>query len=102
MDRTLPMQYQGPSSSVARTLQFPWATTVSSVTSVKAWKDGTDVSSTTLSGSNTATGNTIALKTLGALIGGEVYILEVVAVVDGVTDTWWLPVTCLKAATGKT
>ena len=102
MDRTLPKQYQGPSSSVARTLQFSWATTVSSVTSVKAYKGTTDVSATVLSGSNTPTGNTIVLKTLGALTGGEEYILEIVAVVDGVTDTWWLPVTCLKAATGKT
>jgi hypothetical protein len=101
-NRMLPTQYQGPSSAIPYTLQFSWATTVTSVTSVTAYKGGSDVSSTVLSGSNSTSGNTLTTKTVGSLTGGEEYVLEIVATVDGIKDTWWLPVTCLKAATGRT
>ena len=101
-ERLLPIQYQGPSSSIPYTLNFSWATAVDSVTSATAYKGTTDVSLTVLSGSNTIAGKFLTLKTLGSLTGGESYIIEVVATIDGVKDTWWLPVTCLKAATGQT
>jgi hypothetical protein len=96
------MQYQGPSSSVPYTLNFPWATAVDSVTSVTAYKGTTDVSTTVLSGSNTIAGKYLTLKALGSLTGGEKYVVEIVATIDGVKDTWWLPVTCLKSPTGLT
>jgi hypothetical protein len=97
----LATQYQGPSSAIPYTLMFTWATSVTSVTSVKAYKNGADVSGTVLSGSNSASGNSLTTKTVSTLTGGEEYILEIVAVVDGITDTWWMPVECLKAATGR-
>jgi hypothetical protein len=94
------MQYQGPSSSVPYTLNFSWATAVDSVTSVTAYKGTSDVSSAVLSGSNTIAGKYLTLKALGTLTGGEKYVLEIVATIDGVKDTWWLPVTCLKSTAG--
>ena len=99
-NRRLPMQYQGPSSAIPYTLQCAWATAITGTPTVTAYKGATDVSSTVLSGSNTISGNALTLKTLGSLTGGEEYVISVVMTVDGVTDTWWLPVTALKATSG--
>ena len=99
-NRRLPMQYQGPSSAIPYTLQCAWATAITGTPTVTAYKGTTDVSSTVLSGSNTISGNALTLKTLGSLTGGEEYVISVVMTVDGVTDTWWLPVTALKATSG--
>jgi hypothetical protein len=91
------MQYQGPSSAIPYTLQCAWATTITSVTSVTLYKGGSTVA---LSGSSTISGNAVTLPSLGSLTGGEEYVMEVVMTVDGVKDTWWLPVTALKSSTG--
>lgn len=99
-NRRLPTQYQGPSSSIPYTLQCAWATAITGTPTVTAYKGTSDVSSTVLSGSNTISGNALTLKTLGSLTGGEDYVISVVMTVDGVTDSWWLPVTCLKASSG--
>jgi len=99
-NRRLPMQYQGPSSAIPYTLQCAWATAITGTPTVTAYKGATDVSSTVLSGSNSISGNALTLKTLGSLTGGEEYVISVVMTVDGVTDTWWLPVTALKASSG--
>ena len=99
-NRRLPMQYQGPSSAIPYTLQCAWATAITGTPTVTAYKGATDVSSTVLSGSNSISGNALTLKTLGSLTGGEEYVISVVMTVDGVTDTWWLPVTALKATSG--
>jgi hypothetical protein len=98
--RRLPTQYQGPSSSIPYTLQCAWATAITGTPTVTAYKGTTDVSGTVLSDNNTISGNALTLKKLGALTGGEEYVIEVVMTVDGITDTWWLPVVCLKAASG--
>jgi len=97
----LPKQYQGENASIPWVLQFSWATTVSAPTSVTVYKNGTDVSSTVLSGSNSVSGTNLTLKALGSLTGGESYIIDIVVSVDGVTDEWWLPVDCLKEKTGR-
>ncbi len=102
MGLVLPTQYQGELASIPWVLAFTWATTVSSPTSVTAYKAGTDVSTTVLSGSNSVSGANLTLKTLGSLTGGELYMIDIVVAVDGVTDEWWLPVQALKKTTGKT
>jgi hypothetical protein len=99
-NRRLPMQYQGPSSAIPYTLQCAWATAITGTPTVTAYKGTSDVSSTVLSGSNSISGNALTLKTLGSLTGGEEYVISVVMTVDGVTDTWWLPVTALKSTSG--
>ena len=102
MGQVLPTQYQGENASIPWVLSFTWATTVSAPTSVTAYKNGTDVSSTVLSGSNSVSETNLTLKALGSTTGGELYIIDIVVAVDGVTDEWWLPVQVLKEKTGKT
>jgi hypothetical protein len=91
--------YQGAGASIPWTVVFPWATTVSAAT-VTAYKDGTDVTSTVLSGDQTLSGNRLTMKTLGSLTGGEKYTLSIVATVDGVADQWFLEVWAVKSTTG--
>ena len=103
MALVLPTQYQGENASIPWVLSFPWATTVASPTSVTVYKGGTDTSSTNMpSGSHSVSGTNLTLKSLTALVGGELYMIDVVVSVDGVVDEWWLPVQALKKQTGKT
>src|SRR4030042_2883803 len=99
----LPTQYQGENASVPWVLAFSWATTVSAPTSVTVYKGTTDTSATNMpSGSHSVSGTNLTLKNLTTLIGGELYVVDVVVSVDGVVDEWWLPVQALKETTGKT
>lgn len=95
-------QYQGENASIPWSVSFPWATTVT-VSTVKVFKKGTttDIASTVMpSGSHSASGNTITLKPLTALTGGESYIISMTVSVDGVTDEWFMEVGALKEETG--
>lgn len=103
MALVLPTQYQGENASIPWVLNFSWATTVASPTSVTVYKGGSDATSTTMpSGSHSVSGNNLTLKNLTALTGGELYMIDVVVSIDGVVDEFWLPVQALKKQTGKT
>jgi hypothetical protein len=103
MGLVLPTQYQGAGASIPWVLSFAWATTVASPTAVTVYKNGTDTSATNMpSGSHSVSGTNLTLKPLTALIGGELYIVDVIITVDGVPDEFWLPVQALKSTTGKT
>ena len=97
---------QGENAQIPWTISWPDATTVgaSSIT-VKVYKKGTttDVASTVMpDGSHSASGNTVTLKVLKLLTGGERYIVSVTTDVDGVTDEYFFEVIALKQETGKT
>lgn len=67
------------------TITYEDAAAVSSPSAL-AYKDGTDVTSTLFpAGSITASGVTVTLKPLTGLIGGDVYVINVTATVDGST-----------------
>lgn len=67
------------------------------------YKNGSDVTSTTMpAGSHAVSGTNLTLKNLTALIGGELYMIDIVVAVDGVVDEWWQPVQALRETTGKT
>jgi hypothetical protein len=63
---------------------YPGATTVTSPV-FKTYKNGTDTTSTNVSGAASASGNVVTTGTVSALVGGERYIGELTAVVDGFT-----------------
>lgn len=68
------------------TVTFEQGSIVAS-TSAKIYKNGSDVTSINMSGATSVSGNVVTLPTIGlatALIGGERYVLEVAATVDGV------------------
>lgn len=56
-------------------------------TSAKIYKGGTDYTSTYMSGATSVSGNVVTLPTIGspnALVGGERYVAELTATVDGI------------------
>ena len=67
------------------TMTLQGAMSITGTPTAKCYKDGTDVSSTNLSGSCSVSGLTITLPTLGALTGGR-YVLAVTSSVDGRTE----------------
>lgn len=68
--------------SRAYTVTFEQASTVAS-TSAKIYKGGTDSTATYMSGSTSVSGNVVTLPTISSLIGGERYVVELAATVDG-------------------
>ncbi|MBN2045437.1 MAG: hypothetical protein JW757_10490 [Anaerolineales bacterium] len=68
-------------------VQFIGATTVASP-DTKCYKNGTDYSSTALSGSSSASGDTVTCETVTAQANdaGTVYVMVVSATVDGNTE----------------
>ena len=71
------------------TITYVGATTVSSSGATMAiYKNGSgsDLASTLLTGSLSASGNVLTLKTLQSLVGGNKYVISVSASVDGVTE----------------
>lgn len=68
-------------------VQFIGATTVSSP-GTKCYRNGADYSSTALSGSDSASGDTVTCQTVTAQPNddGSVYVIRVKAVVDGYTE----------------
>lgn len=64
---------------------FEFATTVSAP-ATKCWKDGQDVSGTNLTGADSASGNIVTMKSFTAMVGGERYVVELTATVDGATQ----------------
>lgn len=93
--------YQGAGATVPYTVTFPWATTAASPVAT-VYMNEADVTSTVMpSGSATASGNTITLKPLTALTGGETYIVAIAATIDGVADQWFLEVRAIKSTTGR-
>ena len=94
--------YQGENATVPYSITFPWATTVGSSPTVVVYKNGTDVTSTAMpSGSHSASGKTLTLKPLTALLGGETYIIDILATIDSVVDEWFLEVKAVKKTTGR-
>jgi len=96
-------QFQGENATIPWTIVFPWATTLASVT-VQVFKEGStaDVAGTVMpSGSHSTTGNSLTMKPLTALTGGEWYILAIQITVDGVADEWFMRIGALKQETGK-
>lgn len=73
--------------AIAFSVTFIGATTVASPSST-VYKNGTDISETVLSGSDSASGSTITLKTITAQEGdgGSVYVVVASAAVDGNTE----------------
>ena len=96
---------QGEQAIVPWTITWPWATTVGSSTkTVKVYKKGTttDVASTVMpDGSHTASGNSLTMKVLKLLVGGEKYIISILIDVDGVVDEYFIEVWALKSETGQ-
>jgi len=76
-------------ASCAFTIQVVGATTVASPTCV-IYNNQQDTSSTNLSGSASVSGNVITTKIVGDLKGGETYVLNTSATVDGRTDKYLL------------
>ena len=68
-------------------VQFLGATTVANP-ETKCYRNGADYSSTALSGSDSASGDTVTCKTVTAQAndGGSVYVMRVKAAVDGNTE----------------
>lgn len=64
---------------------FEFAAAVSNPTT-KCWKDGQDVSGTNLSGADSASGSIVTMKSFTAMTGGERYVVELTATVDGSTQ----------------
>jgi len=73
--------------SITFSVQFIGATTVSSP-DTKCYKNGSDYSGTALSGSSSASGDTVTCETVTAQPGdgGSVYVVTVSALVDGNTE----------------
>ena len=74
---------EGESLTLSITLQG--AMSISGTPTAKAYKDGTDVTSTNLTGACSVSGLTITLPVLAAITGGR-YVLAVTASVDGRTE----------------
>lgn len=73
--------------AIAFSVEFIGATSVSSPSS-KVYKNGADYSSTVQSGSDSASGPVVTLKTITAQAndGGSVYVVVVQATIDGNTE----------------
>jgi hypothetical protein len=73
--------------AITFSVTFLGATTVASPTST-VYKNGSDVSGTVQSGSDSVSANTVTLKTITAQVddGGSVYVVVVQATVDGNTE----------------
>ena len=95
---------QGKNASIPWVVTFPWASTLASAT-VQVFKKGTttDIAGTVMpSGSHSISGNSLTMKNLTALTGGESYIIAIQITVDGVADEYFMEVQALKESTGKT
>lgn len=73
--------------AIGFSVNFMGATTVSDPGSA-VYKNGTDISGTVMSGSDSVSGSTVLLKTITAQVGdgGETYVVVVSATVDGNTE----------------
>lgn len=88
-------QVEGTSRTWA--VDFRGYTTVA-VSSVTVYLNETDVTSTAMpAGSHAVNGTIITLKPLTALIGGETYVVRVLATCDGDTDGRQFEVYCKRA-----
>ena len=96
---------QGELAIIPWTITWPWATTVgATTTTIAVYKKGTttDVADTVMpDGSHTASGNSLTMKPLKLLTGGEKYIISITIDVDGVTDEYFVEVWALKTETGQ-
>ena len=96
---------QGERAIIPWTVTWPWASAVGATTiTVKVYKKGTttDVAGTVMpDGSHTASGNSLTMKALKLLVGGEKYIISILIDVDGVTDEYFIEVFALKSETGQ-
>lgn len=93
---------QGENATIPWTVTFPWATTLASAT-VQVFKKGTttNIAGTVMpTGSHTTSGNSLTMKNLTALTGGESYIVAIQITVDGVADEFFLEVRALRESTG--
>lgn len=77
------------------TLTIPGDSPAVSGPSQAVYNAETDVSSTCLSGSTSATGAVVTTKTVGTLKGGETYILTMTQTVDGRVDIYLLEIRVL-------
>ena len=94
--------FQGENATIPWTVTWAYATTVSSPT-VQVFKlgDTTDAASTYMpSGSHTTSGNSLTMKNLTVLVGGEDFIVAIQITVDGIADEFFMKVHALHEATG--
>jgi hypothetical protein len=80
----------GQGSTPTYTLVYGGANSVSTVGAIiEVYKNGTgsDLSSTMTTGAFVASGNSLTLKTIQNLVGGNNYVVYIYALVDGVPTT---------------
>lgn len=80
--------YVNEGESLPYNVTFEQAGAITGTPTLKAYKGGTDVSTTVLTPTNgncTVSGNVVSLPTFAAFTGGERYVFELTAVVDGIT-----------------
>src|SRR3990167_2422857 len=81
---------QGKNETIAYIVKFgKWGTTIATPTNYMYDHNGTDVSSTNLTGSTTISGTDMTTKSVTALVSGETYRFHQRAVVDGNTMEAW-------------
>ena len=81
---------QGKNETIAYIVKFgKWGTTVTTPTNYTYDHNGTDTSTTNLTGSTTISGTDMTTKGLTALVSGETYRFHQRAVVDGNTMEAW-------------
>jgi hypothetical protein len=82
---------QGKNETIAYTVKFgKWGTTIGATpTNYTYDHNGTDTSSTNLSGSTSTSGTDVITKSVTALVSGETYRFVIRAIVDGNTMEAW-------------
>ena len=96
---------QGENAEIPWTIVWPSAAAVGAASiAVAVYKLGTttNVASTVMpTGTHTASGNSITMKPLKLLTGGEKYIISITTDIDGVVDETFGEVWALKSETGR-
>ena len=96
---------QGETAEIPWTVVWNSATTVGAASiAVAVYKLGTttDVAGTVMpTGTHTASGNSITMKPLKLLTGGEKYIISITTDIDGIVDETFGEVWALKSETGR-